>query len=122
MMQHTVANVSQSGAACRVAPVQLGPRVAVAPSCGPRAAPLPPRARRCANRHHQRKLEYCCDCVADQSDDGDNDVRPDRRLEHRRGDEHGEPVLPVEFRTADVQRRHQQVERCERVKHVPGAP
>jgi hypothetical protein len=76
--------------------------------------------RDAGHSHHERQHRHGRDGVADQSDDGDDDVRSDRRLEHRRGDEHGEPVLPIEYRTADVQRRHQQVERGERVQHVHG--
>ena len=130
MMQH-IPRCSESHcvAARRIAScVQLGPRMAVTPSRQPRSAPLPARACRCSNGHHRHKLEYCRDCVADQSDNGDDDVRFDRRLEHRSGDEHGEPALPngcardKRYRKADVQRRHQQVERGECVQHVPGVP
>ncbi len=97
MMQHTPrGSVSHGGAACRVALVQLGPRVAVSPPREPRAAPLPPRARRCADGHHQRKHHDCRDGMGDQSDDCDGNVRSDRRLGHRSGDDHGELVLPVE--------------------------
>jgi hypothetical protein len=126
-MQYTPGcSVSHCGAARRVALVQFGRRMAVAPPRGPCSAPLHPRASRCATGHHRRKFEYCRDCVGEQSDDGDDNVRADCRLEHRSSDEHGEPALPNgcardnRYCKADVQRRHQQMERCERVKHVPG--
>jgi hypothetical protein len=61
------------------------------------------RLQRCgADGHHKRQHRHGRDGVADQSGDGDDNVRSDHRLEHRGGDEHGESVLPVEYRTADV--------------------
>jgi hypothetical protein len=129
-MQHIPrCDVSHGVAARRVAPVQLVRRIAVTPPRRPhrpRAAPLPPRARRCADGHHRRKLEYCRDCVGDKPEHGDDNVWSDRRLEHSSGVKHGERALPngcarrMGYRKADVQRRHQQMERCERIQHVPG--
>ncbi len=97
----------------RVTRVQMGPGDAVAPPLRPRAAPLPPRARRCANGHHQRKHRRGREGVGDRPGDGEVTVRSDRRLEHRSGDKHDEPVQPGGNRKAHLQRRHQQVECCE---------
>jgi hypothetical protein len=59
-------------------PVQMGSRMAVAPPRGRRAATLPSCARCCANGHHQRKHRHGRNGVADQSDNGDDDVQSDR--------------------------------------------
>jgi hypothetical protein len=104
----------------------MGPGDAVAPPRRPHAAPLAPCARRCAGGHHRRERRRGRDGVGDRPGDGNGNVRSNRRLEHRSGDEHGEPVLPnggpldIGYRKADVQRRHQQVECCESRKHGPG--
>ncbi len=76
--------------------------------------------------NHRRERRRGRDGVGDQPGDGDGDVRSDRGVEHRSGDEHGEPFLshgrPLDIgnRKADVQRRHQQVECCESRKHARG--
>ncbi len=121
MMRHIPrCHVSHGGAARRVAPLQMGRCVAVSPPRGPRAASLPAGARCCANGHHQRKHRHGRDGVADRSGDGGDNVRSDRRLEHGGGDEHGQLVLPLEYREADIQRRRLEVERRIGVEHVCG--
>jgi hypothetical protein len=79
-----------------------------------------------AKRHHRRKPRHGRDGVGDRPEHGTDDVRSDRRLEHRSGDEHGGPALPNGcprdngYRKADVQRRHQQVEYSECFEHEAG--
>ena len=93
-------NVSHGSDARRVAPVQIAhPR-------RPRAAPLHPRARRCADGHHRRKHRHDRNGVGDRSGDGDN-VRCDCGLGHRCGDEDGRTVRDY----ADVERKRRRSER-----------
>ncbi len=79
------------------------------------AAGLPP-----GHSHHERQHRHGRDGVADEPEHGDGDVQSDRRLGHVARDEHGKPVLPLEYRKADVQRRHLEVERRLSVEHVCG--
>ncbi len=75
-----------------------------------------PSSHGLAYRHHRRKPRLGRGGVADRPEHGTDDLRSDRRLEHRSGDEHGESVL----RTNDIQRRHQQVEYSKCFEHGPG--
>jgi len=68
----------------------------------------------------RRQHRHGRDGVADEPEHGDDDLRSDRRLGHVGRDEHGQLVLPLEYREADIQRRRLEVERRIGVEHVCG--